>query len=352
MNLNRIFIISFFISPFFIFADHLSIPCFDETHILDYKVGVRPYRKTGVRLEAEWYNEKLIIHNYGHGGAGLTLSWGSAQEVLNILKQEIVSNVKLDKEKTIAIIGGGIIGFCAADILLEHGYQVKIYAEKFHPDTTADVAAGFFGAFSVAIPTELDKKEQFNRILEQSEKKLQELYECKDSTIQGVSYTDFYIFNTKDETDTVCFGNRMTRLCRKKKQLTMKGPLYFKSIFQKVQREGALIIVKKFDTISDILALPESIVINCTGIGSKKLFNDTDLIGIKGHVVHIKKDNFDVLIGDNDERSSFFIMPWEDRLVLGSRLTQEYDDDSEELNFNKCYEILSFARNFFNINKE
>ena len=37
--------------------------------------GVRPYRNCSYRLDAETISGKLIVHNYGHGGAGITLSW-------------------------------------------------------------------------------------------------------------------------------------------------------------------------------------------------------------------------------------------------------------------------------------
>jgi D-amino-acid oxidase len=46
------------------------------------KVGLRPFRKSGVRLDAEKLRDgRVIIHNYGHGGAGFTLSWACAEEV-------------------------------------------------------------------------------------------------------------------------------------------------------------------------------------------------------------------------------------------------------------------------------
>jgi D-amino-acid oxidase len=55
--------------------------------ILEHKVGLRPGRPA-VRLEAEqWAPGKLLIHNYGHGGAGVTLSWGCAAEVLGLAER-------------------------------------------------------------------------------------------------------------------------------------------------------------------------------------------------------------------------------------------------------------------------
>jgi glycine/D-amino acid oxidase-like deaminating enzyme len=50
-------------------------------------VGLRPHRDEGFRVEAERVGEKLFIHNYGHGGAGITLSWGTASLAVDILSE-------------------------------------------------------------------------------------------------------------------------------------------------------------------------------------------------------------------------------------------------------------------------
>lgn len=47
---------------------------------LGVSVGLRPCRDA-VRLEQEVIEGKLVVHDYGHGGAGVTLSWGCAQDV-------------------------------------------------------------------------------------------------------------------------------------------------------------------------------------------------------------------------------------------------------------------------------
>ncbi len=49
------------------------------------RVGLRPFRRQNVRLERE--QDTCIIHNYGHGGGGVTLLWGCALEVLEIAKE-------------------------------------------------------------------------------------------------------------------------------------------------------------------------------------------------------------------------------------------------------------------------
>jgi D-amino-acid oxidase len=56
----------------------------DEPRVIAERVGLRPFRKSGVRLERDRLRDgRTVIHNYGHGGAGFTLSWGCAREVLD-----------------------------------------------------------------------------------------------------------------------------------------------------------------------------------------------------------------------------------------------------------------------------
>ncbi|MBI1326954.1 MAG: FAD-dependent oxidoreductase [Alphaproteobacteria bacterium] len=65
---------------------HALCPQTKNAEILGVKVGFRPMRPE-IRLEAETLGgDKYIIHNYGHGGSGPTLSWGCAQEVLELVR--------------------------------------------------------------------------------------------------------------------------------------------------------------------------------------------------------------------------------------------------------------------------
>jgi D-amino-acid oxidase len=55
--------------------------------VIAERVGLRPFRKSGVRVDAEKLRDgRDVIHNYGHGGAGFTLSWGCAENVFAITK--------------------------------------------------------------------------------------------------------------------------------------------------------------------------------------------------------------------------------------------------------------------------
>jgi len=63
-------------------------PDIKESKIVSEKVGLRPCRRGGVRLQVETpqgHPTKMIIHNYGHGGSGVTLSWGCAGDVVDHL---------------------------------------------------------------------------------------------------------------------------------------------------------------------------------------------------------------------------------------------------------------------------
>jgi glycine/D-amino acid oxidase-like deaminating enzyme len=71
------------------------VPSLRDAQIVEKTFGFRPYRKDGVRLEFDTFqrnNKKMrIIHNYGHGGSGVTLSWGCAQNVAELIVNELKS---------------------------------------------------------------------------------------------------------------------------------------------------------------------------------------------------------------------------------------------------------------------
>jgi D-amino-acid oxidase len=57
----------------------------EKPNVLTERVGLRPFRKLGVRVERDRLSDgRTVIHNYGHGGSGFTLSWGCAAEVVQL----------------------------------------------------------------------------------------------------------------------------------------------------------------------------------------------------------------------------------------------------------------------------
>src|SRR5262249_19804741 len=95
-------------------------------------VGLRPYRRSGFVVRAESIEGKTIVHNYGHGGGGVTLSWGSGRLAAD---QALRANVR-----SMAAIGAGAVGLATGRLLQEHGMEVTIYAKDLPPATTSNIA--------------------------------------------------------------------------------------------------------------------------------------------------------------------------------------------------------------------
>jgi D-amino-acid oxidase len=60
------------------------VPALARAKVIGHRVGLRPARPS-VRLEAEDAEGRRVVHCYGHGGAGVTLSWGCADEVADLV---------------------------------------------------------------------------------------------------------------------------------------------------------------------------------------------------------------------------------------------------------------------------
>nr|WP_249817275.1 BBE domain-containing protein [Bradyrhizobium sp. 179] len=78
-----------------------------------FKAGVRPYRRGTYRLEIQPFGSKHVIHNYGHGGAGITMSWGCADAVVKFVQTLVPSGTRAQ----IAVLGAGVMGLTAATLL-------------------------------------------------------------------------------------------------------------------------------------------------------------------------------------------------------------------------------------------
>jgi glycine/D-amino acid oxidase-like deaminating enzyme len=103
-------------------------------------VGHRPYRPEGFRVEREKFDDKIVIHNYGHGGGGLSLGWGSSALAVREAADQAPGKV--------AVVGSGIMGLCTARLLQDAGWSVTIYTRDVYRHTTSNVAAGEWSPFS------------------------------------------------------------------------------------------------------------------------------------------------------------------------------------------------------------
>jgi D-amino-acid oxidase len=103
--------------------------------------GLRPFRPSGFVVRSERLGEKLVMHNYGHGGCGVTLSWGTADMV--------AKSALATPHRRAAVIGCGAIGLTTARLLQDRGFEVAIYAKDLPPNTTSNIAAAMFGVTSI-----------------------------------------------------------------------------------------------------------------------------------------------------------------------------------------------------------
>src|SRR5262249_51743996 len=79
----------------------------------------------GFVLRAEKLDEKLLVHNYGHGGSGMSLSWGTGYMAAETASQH--------DRRLAAVIGCGVTGLTTARQLQRRGVRVKVLAESGPP---------------------------------------------------------------------------------------------------------------------------------------------------------------------------------------------------------------------------
>jgi D-amino-acid oxidase len=166
-------------------------------------VGLRPFRAEGFVVEAERVGHKLLVHNYGHGGAGITLSWGTAALAVDLAREYLgartpSSALSAKRERSghqqFAVLGCGVSGLSTARVL-QRRFQngpgtVTIYARDLPPDTTSNIAGGFWSPTSLYDPEAASPKfiEQFRQACRISNRAFQLLA----GTEYGVRWIDTF----------------------------------------------------------------------------------------------------------------------------------------------------------------
>src|SRR6266508_1795958 len=113
--------------------------------IIRTTVGLRPHRDAGFVLKAEKLDDKLLVHNYGHGGAGMSLAWGTG-----LMAAEFATE---HQARQAAVIGCGSVGLTCARQLQRRGFDVTIYAMAVPPYVTSNMSlAGFTPASGLVEP--------------------------------------------------------------------------------------------------------------------------------------------------------------------------------------------------------
>jgi D-amino-acid oxidase len=262
-------------------------------------VGLRPFREGGIRLETEKVGDTVVVHNYGHGGAGLTLSWGTVFEAVS----QGVEHLKEPGVK-VAVIGGGVIGFTTADELQRLGHSVTIYSEEFFPSNVSNIAGGLWSPVSVdleaASPTEVERLKRIQIDSWRTYRALEKLGWPVRSmpmfvTEEAREKSGLDLFEALPEIFQVTHHARLpikgvTQGGYEVSTILIDTPQYMRRLKAKVEQKGAVLIQRKFRSMQEIAdeVGAGAVVFNCTGLGARELAKDANVIPVRGDLVYIK----------------------------------------------------------------
>jgi len=295
-----------------------------------YKAGVRPFRKGSYRLEADpnTVAGKLLVHNYGHAGAGITMSWGCAEIVRDIVLQHGAAG-------GVAVLGAGVMGLTAATLLCEvrPSVEVMVYAEKFTPDTTSDVAGGQWSPSLVRYNSnDSAAKLAYFDILRRA-RKAHERRGPSYGVSQRWNYTPIRLGHLDElPTDIVPKATvlhqlpfaRLTKPGFKYDLLLVETPILMARLYRDLETGGVRFVRKKLESLSDIARLSQSVIVNCTGLGSRELFNDTNMFSIKGQLVRLRpQSNLNYLFSGDG-----YVFPRTDAVLVGGSTECNVDNDT------------------------
>jgi D-amino-acid oxidase len=338
-------------------------------------IGIRPHRKGGVRLALEEQpletssGKKYVIHNYGHGGGGITLSWGCASVVTEMVDTLLARLQQSQASPSVAVLGTGVIGLTVATELRRKWptLPLSIYAKDLDVrSTTSFIAGGQFepsGVFNEYRGAE--KKRALAMYLRRSRDRLVEIQNSGQRTLFGVAerknYTLDHAIRAFDEftpLDVVPLHRKGTlpfeklnAIGREYTTWLMNPAILLPKLAADLAQASVQFKQRMFESKQDVMSLPENILINCTGYGAKKLFGDENLVAQRGHLVILRKTlpkQFYFFSGGCANRAISYVFCRQDDIVVGGTVqpgkesvTPEGDD---ELIFQR---ILANGRELF-----
>ncbi|MFN3818602.1 FAD-dependent oxidoreductase [Blastomonas sp.] len=258
----------------------------DPSRVIRTVAGLRPYRPSGFVVRADKLGDSLLVHNYGHGGGGISLSWGSSR---------LATALGLPGHSgPVAVIGSGIMGLTTARLVQEAGYPVTIYTETLPPGTTSNIAGG-----QIYPASHFDE----NMVTPQWREQAAAAADYSRRRFQIMVGDDYGVrwLPTYDQTRRVGpippdlrFPGR-DRLSASEHPFPLDNVVKYDTMYVETGRflerllsdirvAGGAVQVRRFDTPEQIAALPERLVFNCTGLGAAALFGDSELIPVRGQL--------------------------------------------------------------------
>lgn len=280
--------------------------------IIGITVCSRPFRAAGPRLEMEKIGQQAVVHHYGHGGSGWSLSWGSGAAAAAMALQT--------GERNIGVIGCGAIGLTTAVQLQRMGAsQVTIYARELPPDTLSSFATGVWSPASrIGMKDALTPafKQQWQVMTRQSWRTFQNLLGLPGAPVE---FVDTYglsdtppgpprpreprkdgkpEFAELERELTPEIGVRSVEVdakatpfavpyVRKSAQLMFNLPAYARMLLADFRAAGGRIVIDEFHTPADFARLPHRTLVHSTGYAARALMGDSSIVPVRGQLAHM-----------------------------------------------------------------
>jgi len=275
-----------------------------EDRVIRTVVGLRPHRNSGFRVEREQLGDTAVVHNYGHSGGGITLSWGTSKLAVDMGLPGYTGRV--------AVLGSGVIGLTTARLAQDAGYAVTIYTKALPPNTTSNIAGGQWGPSSVyGDPRKVTETftDQYIFACKYAYERFQILTQPK----YGVRWMRNYIVSKKPfpasmttvNPDGPRIEHATQKLMPEVKLLSenenpwrgmhalqfdgmmIEPPMFLDALTEDFRIAGGKLVVVEMKTPAEVQALPEKLVFNCTGLGAKALFGDAELTPARGQLTFL-----------------------------------------------------------------
>ena len=282
--------------------------------IIRLTVCTRPFRKTGPRLDVERVGDSVVVHNYGHGGSGWSLSWGSSGIAA---RKAMAAAAPAGGQPSVAVIGSGALGLTSALQLQRMGARVLIYARDralftrsmratgtWTPDSRiadADRVSADFPALWEAMARESWATHQTWLGTEGDPVSFRDRYQLSGGDLPrpavpppfaaapGAAEIRFATYRLPGlAPHSVPVPAALSPFPVGQTRLGSAMQFNVTELMHRLETEfllnGGRIETRTFHTPAEIAALPEKIVVNCTGYGARALFNDDQLMPVRGQI--------------------------------------------------------------------
>jgi D-amino-acid oxidase len=317
-------------------------------------VGLRPFRPSGFVVRAEKLDDKLLVHNYGHGGAGITLSWGTAQLA--------VAEGTKSAEPDCAVLGCGVIGLTTARVLQESGYRPTIYARQMPPATTSNIAGGLWDPVTVYDRSRVTP--EFSRQFGEASRLAFRRFQSLAGDWYGVRWLPIYYLSFQGPHQAPAAdspyreveplypeGRELTGAenpfdiphAYRRQSMLIEPSIYLNALIRDFQIAGGKIVIRDFGSARDVAGLPEKVVYNCTGLGAGALFGDSEILPIRGQLTFLlpQPEIEYMTIGPG----SNYMFPRRDGILLGG--SHERGDSRLEVDPATVERVLNENRQVF-----